>query len=456
MLAIADRRIEENIAIAKHLDETDKARIPMDLFPYWKGLSSDERIGYVPPSASVSYRKGCFRIRWDWLNRDAERPSLDWITLQLIQKRVPLSVVGLVMPALGVSTSDAIRFRSLLSAVGNAITDEIGGAHQETRVRLLSATFDRGELIENMQQALDWSAEKISRCIDLFTLSEARSEVWYQPLIDVGGNKLAFALHPLCHASGVRTLEWLLSRDKKKEGKKGELYEQDVADYFAAAIRSNGVVETELRHRVKTRNDIGDIDLLIRFHDLLLVVECKCLSQPSTDNDFYNRENVIRHASKQAMTKAAYVIENVGGFMKRHGMSGLQVRTVIPLVMVSGNECVGLSYANDVQVVSKGSLGLVLANMAPTTTEIDRDGHERYLVGPAQQYSDVDGAISRLLAEIKAPTLIELNRPYLKSLAATYPVFADNRQKYEIDYFRVVFDEEDKRQFMTSMGMSPS
>lgn len=447
------KEVDGNMAVTRHLDSTESIRIAAEGHVSWNTLPDQVKLGFVPPEATISLRKGRLRVHWNWNERDIARPSFEWLSFQLITKRIPLSVVDLVMPADRISMSDALRVRSLLVLIGLAFQRELAGAAYETMIKLMSATISRREMEEGFSATLGWPIEKVNRCVELFVFKSARSEVWYQPLIEVGSDDLAFALHPLCFSSGARTIEWFLSRDQRHGGKKGERFEEDVFEYFASAMEGNLVVVTEIRHRLKTRNDIGDIDLLVRFHDLLLVIECKCISQPSTENDFYNRRKVIVHASEQVVRKTEYILKDVSGFMTRHSMKEAKISALVPLVCVSGNEFVGLSFDSNVWVVSKGSLGLVLGNSAPTVSEIDSDGNENYLVHPREQYADAATGARRLLEEIHSPRLIDMLKPYLQELRGDCPMSEEDGKKYEFEFQDVVFDDEAKARFLAELGV---
>jgi len=449
-----NRQIEESLTIARHINEAEMVQVPIRLFAEWRAMKASERLPLVPPHAVLSLRKGVLKVHWDWNARNTSSPQLDIIGLKLTEDRIPHAVLKLVNPCPGVTAEDAMRVRTLLREIGFGLLREYRGAHQQRLVSLLSATLDKKDLCQSLQMVLGWTLKKIAACVELFTFSGFRSEVWYQPLVDLGSDRLGLALHPLCHGVPVRTCEWLLSCDKRKEGAKGHAFEDAIADYFSAAADSNKVAQVSVRKRLHTRNDVGDIDLLIAFEQILLVVECKCIVHPSTDNDYFNREQTIRKASIQATKKAAYVTANLRECIARYNLASHSIpRAIIPLVMVSGNEYVGIALHDNVLVVSKASMAGVIANYATTVAKIDGHGAEEYITPPSDLYSSTKEAVDILLGTIRSPPLIDFYRPYMKIQYSEYFSVLQDQVGYKAEYGDVIFDDVARAEYLVKMGL---
>lgn len=281
----------------------------------------------------------------------------------------------------------------------------------------------------------------------------ARSEVWFQPLIDVGRNQLAFALHPLCYASSIRTAEWLLSRDRAREGAKGSAFEREVANRLELASKSNSVMAIRVLSGLRTTNEIGDIDVLLLYGGICLVIECKCLVFPATENDFFNRERTIAKASQQASRKSAYLLKNWSEFARRHKIIPSTPSAVVPLCLLSGLEYAGTRLEGGVAVTSLDSIVGVIANAAATIARIE-GGQEAYVVPPKSRYKSADEGEQHLLAELNAPSLIEFYRSYLKIEEAQYVSIHESRTKYFVKYPAIVFSDDDKARYIEDLGLA--
>lgn len=448
-----NQRQADGISIARHINEAAFVQSPMLLFPKWFSLPVAERLPMIPPRADVSIRKGVLKAHWRWGDRSTDFPPLDLIAMQLTEDRIPRSIIDLVSPVPGISTSDVLAVRSLLREIGSGLVREISGAHIETKISLVSAVFEKNDLCKTIQEVLKWPLGKIESCVDLFIFKDARSEVWFQPLVSFGSNKIGVALHPLCHASPTRTLEWLFSCDKKKEGEKGAAFEDAMATYFSAAGGDNEVVDVVVKKRLRTNNEVGDIDLLIVFDDTWLIIECKCIVHPSSDNDIFNRERSIKKASMQADRKVAFVASNLSNAIKRYALQDCpRPKTLVPLVLVTGNEFVGTCVYGDVYVASKASLAGVIANFAPTLAKFESGGSGEHVVPTAALYSSKDEARRVLLETIAAPQLIDIYRPYLTHYFADYHSVVGQCIRYKVQYGDVTFDKESKVRYLKDIG----
>src|SRR5690606_26365311 len=245
----------------QHLNEAEKAQLGPRFFGNWQRLPIEARSSLTPPVAKVRLDGARLKVSWDWKSRNLDVPGIDFLAFQMIQNRGLQGVLRFANSAPGVTASDAVSFRSVLRQIGFGVVRRMESASSD-QVGLISAYFDRGELCRACREVLSWPISKIHRCIELFTFRDARSEVWFQPLVELGENKLGFALHPLCHASAIRTAEWLIAQDSRKIGEKGRQFEDEVAASFKQAVSQNKIVKGSVRERLRTTNDIGDIDIL--------------------------------------------------------------------------------------------------------------------------------------------------------------------------------------------------
>jgi len=445
---------ELRLAEAQHLNEAEKAQIGMRLYTQWQRLSLFERSSLTPPIARLRVDGLRLKISWNWKARDLEVPGIDFLGYQMIENRGLRGVLQVAQCAPGLSAFEAMKFRAVLREIGLSFSEKLIQAERSIQVDLISASMDKGELCRACREVLHWPVEKIVKCIDLFTFRNARSEVWFQPLVELGKNAIGFALHPLCYASSVRTAEWLVSQDSTKEGEKGYEFEMEIAASFEEAASRNEVVDICIRKGLKTSNEIGDIDILVLFGSLVLAIECKCAVFPSSVDDFHNRENVIESASRQAKRKAAYITKNWASFAVKAKLKAKQSpRAFIPLVLVSGIEYVGVRLYDEVSVVSRDSLIGVISNFA-TSISLLKGEEEKYIKAPERRFATPIDAEREVLNEIASPSILDFYVPYVTEQVAKYLSVTKSRFRYFSKYADVAFDEEGKVRYLNSIGVS--
>lgn len=450
-LTPSQESIEKNIAISKHISEVDKIQTPLEILSEWNKIPEEDRLRFIPPKAVVSIRKDRMYVHWRWDARDTRRPPMELAAMQILRNRLPLPVLDLTEPCPGTTIQEAMKVRGLLSMVGEGIVDAMSGAHPETVRRIICGSLDRDALIESVSSAAHIPPKKAEMLIELFTLRDQRSEVWYQPLTDHGSGRLGYALHPLRFATAVRTVEWLFSRDRRREGLKGRAFEDGVVDFLREAASRNAVVDVGIYPRLKTSNEVGDVDIVCVFFDTLLVVECKCPSQPASDHDFYNRKETLVLASMQAERKASYISRNLDRFIRRHKISSSGIKSIIPVVLASGNEFVGCSVYGNIPVVSKGSLSLAIANLSGHVSALGGDGSVADIRPALPAVSTANDCGRKLLETIDRPGLFD---PYMQHVVLRRSDFSlrGDATDVTLSYLEVAFDEAGKSLFAESMG----
>ena len=137
------------------------------------------------------------------------------------------------------------------------------------------------------------------------------ADLWYRPLIQLGDDRVIALAEPLVGLNLERVIDKAAS-DRNFFDKKGKHFESkfraDIAAIAATASSRIAKVRTASIGRLRTSRDkCGDIDLIIKVGQTLLVGEVKCLRFPAISREFYNNLDQLRKGCRQAARKAKAV-----------------------------------------------------------------------------------------------------------------------------------------------------
>lgn len=172
--------------------------------------------------------------------------------------------------------------------------------------------------------------------LNLLTFANAtRGDLWLTPLVKLDDDNLCFSAASLLYANITRVVEnWLLTSSSLLQ-ERGPAFEAYVISEFQDAIQNSTSLSDAYVHGEPIRFEASDtyeqIDVVVRLGEMLLVCECKCVSQVANATERHNLFKTLRFASSQARRKADFVRKNLDLFARNYfqGRSISEVHAVI-------------------------------------------------------------------------------------------------------------------------------
>jgi hypothetical protein len=189
------------------------------------------------------------------------------------------------------------------------------GAHNIPKLLEFCPTFPKDDLIKTLSKATGFEFKKTLSIFSFLTL-DAKKDVWFHPIIDLGSNKISILLSVASFPNILRTFEnWLseLSVDLKD---KGYVYEDDVIDNLNSSIDACHIKGDISKAASKTITDSSgekseQIDIVFRIGNEIFTGECKSIVTTDSAVSYFNAVKILEGASKQAKRKATFLSENL-------------------------------------------------------------------------------------------------------------------------------------------------
>jgi hypothetical protein len=197
----------------------------------------------------------------------------------------------------------------------------------------------KSELIKAFSMALGTDRTVSTDILGFFTFDSGASiDFWQQPLVEIDADTVCPVLAAIHTPNTLFMVEGWMWRSGVRLDKRGtdfERYERDVlSDAIAhSSLKNHAQV---LPHAYKLTPE-GDIDLVVRLGDTILVLELKCNLYPTRPSQFHNHFNDLRKGASQIMRKAKALKSNLDGFSRQTGWKFCDPSSVriIPIVMTN-------------------------------------------------------------------------------------------------------------------------
>lgn len=262
-----------------------------------------------------------------------------------------------VLPKLGLSCRTILRVWRVLRDVAWLLADDLPSSRRVHGRTLERAGFvlSRESLILALTDSCDLRKDQANAAVTFLTWDASdrnifRRGLWATPIIALG-RRVAICLVPLVAGSPTRQVERWLEKgglgDQLAGSRRGDRYESWVRRTLLDAMAGNGrLVDASCTRETVNPEDrhIGNIDLLVRVGEWVLVCEVKCLLAPMDPIEHFNYLRKLADAAAQAQRKKVWADENRGKICDTLsiGMDRLKTLRFIPVVVV--NQIFGSGY----------------------------------------------------------------------------------------------------------------
>lgn len=219
----------------------------------------------------------------------------------------------------------------------------------EEDLLLCSPVFSKANLVKLMQDELSITSEQAIKIIELITFREEQEnakyydDLWERPLVKVNEDQLTIIIKALKVPELSRFVrKWLeeggLTKVNDKIGKAFEGYVRKELQQ-CNQLKNVEIYSQNFKYKDENSNlqlEKGDIDLIIKIDNTLIVGEIKCLKTPAESMDFYYYDNELLKAARQAIKSQNYINYKFEKFLKktRLVLNKDQLK-ILPLIIVS-------------------------------------------------------------------------------------------------------------------------
>jgi hypothetical protein len=164
---------------------------------------------------------------------------------------------------------------------------------------------------------------KCTAALKLLTWRDGRDSIWHRPFVPIDKkNKCLIVLPALRTPNLRRSIEYWLAEGGNDLAVRGDVFEQQIRDNLRSACMNNPLLSNAgvLTERAMPDDPtIGDIDLLVWIENTILVGESKCLLRPASSHEWFQHNERIHDAARQAKRKAEWVATHRDWFQKVSG-----------------------------------------------------------------------------------------------------------------------------------------
>jgi len=179
---------------------------------------------------------------------------------------------------------------------------------------------------------------------------QSGQELWTQPIVKISPTKVAPFFGALKNPNLPRVVDTWMKQLGLDLGARGPAFEKHVRQRLSGFIAESkilGPIGSVLPDSFVFRPTDGrkeEIDVVVVFANLVILVECKCILQPTEAEQFYRHRETIRGAVEQIERKARAVRECPDAFaaqLRGRGLDVPEAFSVLPLVLLNGAIHVG-------------------------------------------------------------------------------------------------------------------
>ncbi len=209
-----------------------------------------------------------------------------------------------------------------------------------------SATIKRRSLVYAIEKCCLLSKDKAETVVDFFTFDLKKNNafklgVWSMPLVPIEQNeKLTISLSSVLTGVPHRRAEQWMHRtgfDKgKTNSRMGIIFEKHVRKTINKIVDNNFMfkdfktIDAAYHPSIK---EIGDIDMLLRIGNLIIIGEIKCFFSPCDPQERHNHLRKIEDASKQLSKKVTWAQNNTSALKTALGGSGKY--NILPIIILN-------------------------------------------------------------------------------------------------------------------------
>jgi hypothetical protein len=331
--------------------------ISIGLQDEWLNMSNKNNCSTLDlPHITVNGENSSQNIHLDICKgREIDLPSLQGspnisLALFLQQDFYHEDIFDKPLPKFGGFGSQALTLRKILAAwrlIATMASDiqvhlpQVENTLTQCNLFEFSPVFLRTELAEIVSQTIcDVDYRQAIGIIELLTFeNDYEQDLWHRPLIKVDNEKLTLIILALKSPNLSRLVSHWMEKGGVKISKKGKKFEHFIRDKLHKVNRLSNV-QVYPEHfepsKLVKRTQVGDIDLILRIGQKIIIGESKCSLFPSDPHNINKYDEGLEKGAAQAKIKASFVKENLDAFLKIVNFSSIFIDRcirVIPLVI---------------------------------------------------------------------------------------------------------------------------
>jgi hypothetical protein len=175
-----------------------------------------------------------------------------------------------------------------------------------------SANFLKTDLANLICDATSISFEQALKFIDILTFKDDRDDIWLKPLIQINDKDLTIVFEAL-KADPVRLASNWLKEAKFEIGMKGKIFE----NYARDRLNQKKNLSNAEVYLHEFKYDHGDIDLILRVGNKIIICELKCSLYPVNSIDEHNYFQDLHEGAIQVRRNVNFVKANTNDFLRK-------------------------------------------------------------------------------------------------------------------------------------------
>lgn len=207
------------------------------------------------------------------------------------------------------------------------------------QLKLFAPLVPKSELVRVFSSALGTDRSVSRDILEFFCFRSAKSiDFWQQPLVEIDPQTVCPVLTAIQAPNTLFMVEGWMRRGGVRLQERGKDFERYERDVLAKAIADSDLKEHAqvLPHAYKLITE-GDIDLVVRLGNTILVMELKCNLYPTEPSQFHHHFQDLAKGASQINRKAAAVRANLDNFSSKTGWKFNDPNNVrvVPIVMTN-------------------------------------------------------------------------------------------------------------------------
>jgi hypothetical protein len=195
-----------------------------------------------------------------------------------------------------------------------------------------SPKFKKIDLANLICDTTSISFEQSVKFIDVLTFKDVRDDLWLKPLIQINDSDLTVVFEALKTDPIRLASNWLKEADFDI-GKKGKVFER----YARERLQEKNNLSNVEVYLNEFKYKAGDIDLILRVGNIIIICEIKCSLPPVNALDEYNYFQDLRKGAYQASRNVNFVKNNINNFLKKVNFKAMRNDSVFVYPAIISN-----------------------------------------------------------------------------------------------------------------------
>lgn len=203
----------------------------------------------------------------------------------------------------------AVKFVSTISYLYKKASWKLTDEKYDVGLAALVPIMDETDLLELISHVSDMTFDEAKASLDLlcFNPKHTRLDLWLQPLIPIGGDKVLLIPSVFSNVNLIRLFEAHILQWDIGFNDRGPLFEDEIRSKF----REVGVASNTKQVKfVASDGREVEYDVLSWFKDYLLIIEAKCLRNPYSPYDRFNCWRAIENGVQQLKRRREIVLSD--------------------------------------------------------------------------------------------------------------------------------------------------